>query len=65
MSNVAEGSAITAFEGAFNLVALALHRRRSLRRQGDRSVSRHILGSPRLSLLTAYPQEITAQPGLR
>jgi hypothetical protein len=63
--NVAESSAKTEFEGACTLIALAIHGRRSLRRQVERSVSRHILGSTRLSLLTAYPQEIAAQPGLR
>ena len=63
--NVAESSAKTEFEGACTLIALTIHGRRGLRRQLEGTAIKHILGSTRLSLLTAYPQEITVQPGLR
>jgi len=63
--NVAESSAKTEFEGACTLIALTIHGRRGLRRQLEGTATKHILGSTRLSLLTAYPQEITVQPGLR
>jgi nucleotide-binding universal stress UspA family protein len=63
--NVAEGSAKTEFEGACTLIALTIHGRRGLRRRIEGTATKHILGSTRLSILTAYPQEIAAQPGLR
>jgi nucleotide-binding universal stress UspA family protein len=63
--NVAESSAKTEFEGACTLIALTIHGRRGLRRQLEGTATKHILGSTRLSLLTTYPQEIAAQPGLR
>ena len=58
---MAESSAKTEFEGSCTLIARAIHGRRRLRRRVERSVSRHILGSTEISLLTAYPQEIRAQ----
>ncbi|MGZ3615573.1 MAG: universal stress protein [Ktedonobacteraceae bacterium] len=63
--NVAEDIAKTEFEGACNLIALTIHGRKSLRQQIERSVSKHILGSTRLSLLTLFPNEIATKPGLR
>jgi nucleotide-binding universal stress UspA family protein len=63
--NVAEDNAKAEYEGACNLIALTIHGPRSLRNQIERNVSKHILGSTRLSLLTSFSHEIAAQPGLR
>lgn len=63
--DVADDIAKTEFKGACNLIALTIHGRKSLRQQIERSVSKHILGSTRLSLLTISPQQIATQSGLR
>ena len=62
---VTESSAKTEFDGACTLIALTINGSRGLRRQVEGTATKHILGSTRLSLLTAYSQEIAAQPGLR
>jgi nucleotide-binding universal stress UspA family protein len=63
--NVAENMAKTEFEGACDLISFTIHGHRSLRHHLEKSVSKHILGSTRLSLLTSFPHEIATQPGLR
>jgi nucleotide-binding universal stress UspA family protein len=63
--NVAENMAKTEFEGACDLISFTIHGHRSLRHHLEKSVSKHILGSTRLSLLTSFPREVAPQPGLR
>ncbi len=63
--NVADDMAKTEFEGACNFVALTIHGRRSVRHTIEQSISKHILGTTRLSLLASFPHGVATQPGLR
>ena len=63
--NVAENMKKTEFGGACDLISFTIHGHRSLRHHLEKKVSKHILSSTRLSLLTSFPHEIATQPGLR
>jgi hypothetical protein len=60
-----ENSAKSESEGASNLIALSIPGNRSTRHHIEKRLSKHILGSTRLSLLTTFPHEITTQSSLR
>ncbi|HXX79820.1 MAG TPA: universal stress protein [Ktedonobacteraceae bacterium] len=62
---VVEDMAKSELEGASNLIAITIPRNRSMRHHIEKRLSKHILGSTRLSLLTTFPQEIATQSGLR
>ena len=55
---VVEDIAKSELEGASNLIAITIPRNRSMRHHIEKRLSKHILGSTRLWLLTTFPQEI-------
>ncbi len=60
-----ENIAKSELEGASNLIALTIPGNRSTRHHIEKSLTKHILGSTRLSLLTTFPHEIASQSSLR
>jgi hypothetical protein len=61
----AENIAKSDLEGASNLIALTIPENRSSRHHIEKRLSKHVLGSTRLSLLTTFPHEIASQSNLR